>query len=91
MFTSDFEYKNVFIWICFDGENNLYKMALNNYSSHISETFNPPTNFSSDQLEIDYDVFINKIGFIDRFIDVNSLDHHYIMLEERKNGSYLEN
>ena len=91
MFTSDFEYKKVFIWICFDGENNLYKMALSNYSSHISETFNPPTNFSSDQLEIDYDVFINKIGFIDRFIDVNSLDHHYIMLEERKNGSYLEN
>ena len=89
-FTSNFEYKKIFIWICFDDENNLYKMALSNYSAHVSETFNPPVRFSSTQLEINYDVFINKVGFINRFIDVNSLDHHYIMLEEKRNGSYLE-
>ena len=89
-FTSNFEYKKIFLWICFDGENNLYKMALNNYSAHVSETFNPPVRFSSTKLEINYDVFINKLGFIDRFIDVNSLEHHYIMLQEKRNGSYLE-
>lgn len=65
-------------------------MALSNYSAHVNETFNPPVNFSSTQLEIDYDVYINKIGFIDKFIDVNSLQHHYIMLQEKGNGSYLE-
>ena len=89
-FTSDFRYKKIFIWICFDGGNNLYKMALSNYSAPVSETFNPPTNFLTDQLEINFDVFVNKIAFIDEFIDVNSIQHHHIQLTEKRNGSYLE-
>ena len=87
-FTSDYQNKQLFVWICFDGTRNLHKMALSNYSSHISETFSPPANFQSRQLEIDYEVYVNKIGFTNRFIDVNSLEHHRIMLEKR-NGSYL--
>ena len=87
--TSDFQNKKVFIWICFNG-SNLYKMALSNYSSHVSETFSPPVNFQSTQLEIDFDGFVNKIGLTDRFIDVNSIEHHRIILEEKRNGSYLE-
>ena len=88
-FTSDYQNKQLFVWICFDGTRNLYKMALSNYSSHVSETFSPPVNFQSRLLEIDYEVFVNKIGFTNRFIDVNSLEHHRIMLEEKRNGSYL--
>ena len=88
-FTSDFQNKQLFVLICFDGTRNLYKMALSNYSSHVSETFSPPSNFQSRQLEIDYEAYVNKIGLIDRFIDVNSLEHHRIMLEEKRNGSYL--
>ena len=88
-FTSDYQNKQLFVWICFDGTRNLHKMALSNYSSHISETFSPPANFQSRQLEIDYEVYVNKIGFTNRFIDVNSLEHHRIMLEEKRNGSYL--
>ena len=87
-FTSDYQNKQLFVWICFDGTRNLHKMALSNYSSHISETFSPPVNFQSRQLEIDYEVYVNKIGFTNRFIDVNSLEHHRIMLEEKRNGSY---
>ena len=64
-------------------------MALSNYSSHVVELFTPPINFQSNQLEIDFDGYVKKIGFIDRFIDVNSLEHHRIMLEEKRNGSYL--
>ena len=71
-FTSDYQNKQLFVWICFDGTRNLHKMALSNYSSHISETFSPPVNFQSRQLEIDYEVYVNKIGFTNRFIDVNS-------------------
>ena len=89
-FTSNFRYKKLFIWICFDVGNNLYKMALSNYSSHVSKTFNPPTNFLTDQLEINFDVFVNKIAFIDKFIYVNSIQHHYIQLTEKRNGAYLE-
>ena len=88
-FTSVFQNKQLFIWICFNG-SNLYKMALSNYSSHVSETFSPPVNFQSNQLEIDFDGIVNKIGLTDQFIDVNSLEHHRIMLEEKRNGSYLE-
>ena len=88
-FTSDYQNKQLFVWICFDGPQNLHKMALSNYSSHISETFSPPVNFQSRQWEIDYEVYVNKIGFTNRFIDVNSLEHHRIMLEEKRNGSYL--
>ena len=31
-FTSDFQNKQLFVWICFDGTHNLYKMTLSNYS-----------------------------------------------------------
>ena len=89
-FTSDFQNKQLFVWICFDGTQNLYKIALSNYSSHVSETFNPPVNFQSSQLEIDYEAYVNKIGFTDRFIDIDDLEFHRIMLEEKRNGSYLE-
>ena len=90
VFTYNFRYKKIFIWICYDGDNNLHKMALSNFSTHISETFNPPTRFSTDQLEINYEAFINKVAFLNEFIDVNSLQHHYIQFNEKRNGSYLE-
>ena len=89
-FTSDFQNKQLFVWICFDGTRNLYKMALSNYSSHVSETFSPPSNFQSRQLEIDYEVYVNKIGFTDRFIDIDDLEFHRITLEEKRNESYIE-
>ena len=56
----------------------------------MSEIFNPPVNFQSRQLEIDYEAYVNKIGFTDRFIDIDDLEFHRIMLEEKRNGSYLE-
>ena len=89
-FTSDFQNKQLFVWICFDGTRNLYKMALSNYSSHVSESFSPPSNFQSRQLEIDYEAYVNKIGFTDRFIDIDDLEFHRITLEEKRNGSYIE-
>ena len=89
-FTSDFQNKQLFVWICFDGTRNLYKMALSDYSSHVSETFSPPVNFQSRQLEIDYEVYVNKIGFTNRFIDIDDLEFQRITLEEKRNGSYLE-
>ena len=65
-------------------------MALSSYSSRINQTFRPPVTFQSNQLEIDFDSYVNKIGLIDKFIDVDSLSHHRIMLNEKINGSYLE-
>ena len=89
-FTSDFQNKQNFIWICYDGSKNLHKFSLGNYSSHVQQTFNPPVNFQSNQLEIDFDGYVKKVGLIDKFIDIDSLEFHKILLEEKRNGAYLE-
>ena len=89
-FTSDFQNKQLFLWICRDGSQNLHKMALCNYSSRIVQTFAAPVNFQSRQLEIDFEVYINKVAFIEKFIDIDSLEYHKISLEEKRNGSYFQ-
>ena len=89
-FTSDFKNKQLCIWICYDATQRLYKMALGNYNAHATKTLSGTINFQSNQFEIDYDGFVNKIGLVDKFIDVDSLDFHRILLEEKRNRSYLE-
>ena len=89
-FTSDFQNKQTFVWICYDGSKNLHKFSLSNYSSHVQETFVAPVNFQSRQLEIDFDGYVKKVGLIDKFIDIDSLEFHKILLEEKRNGAYLE-
>ena len=88
-FPSDFKNKQLCIWICYDATQRLYKMALSNYITHINHSLSRPINFQSDQFEIDYLGFVNKIGFVEKFIDIDSLDFHRILLEEKRSGSYL--
>lgn len=33
---------------------------------------------------------LKKVGLINKFIDIGSLEFHKILLEEKRNGSYLE-
>ena len=82
--------KQMFLSVCFDG-TNIYKMAFSNNSSHVSQIRNPPQNFTSEYFMLRSNIPINKIGIVDRFININSLEHHKIMLEEKRNGSYLFN
>ena len=89
-FPSDFKNKQLCIWVCYNAASRLYKMALSNFSTHINHSLSRSINFQSNQLEIDYNSFVNKVGFIDRFIDIDSLDFHRILLEEKRSGSYLE-
>ena len=90
IFTSDFQNKQNFIWICYDSSKNLHKFSLGNYSSRVQQTFIAPVNFQSRQLEIDFDGYVKKVGLIDKFIDIDSLEFHKILLEEKRNGAYLE-
>ena len=90
IFTSDVQNKQNFVWICYDSSKNLYKFSLSNYSSRVQQTFVAPVNFQSMQLEIDYDGYVKKVGLIDKFIDIDSLEFHKIILEEKRNGVYLE-
>ena len=80
IFTSDFQNKQNFIWICYDGSKNLHKFSLGNYSSHVQQTFIAPVNFQSRQLEIDFDGYVKKVGLIDKFIDIDSLEFHNLGL-----------
>ena len=47
-------------------------------------------SFETKILRILYSSYVKKIGFVERFIDIDSLDHHRIMLEERREGSYFQ-
>ena len=86
----DFKNKKIMLWICHNASNNLYKFTISNSSSHIQNIISNPMNFSTKILRILYSGYLNKIGFIERFIDIDSLDHHRVILEEMRNGSYFE-
>ena len=88
--TSDFKNEQVMLWICHDASRNLYKFGISNYSSHVQQIINAPMNFETKILRILYSGYVKKIGFVDRFIDIDSLDHHRIMLDALRNGSYFE-
>ena len=83
--------KKNFIWICYQGSfnaNPVSKMSIGNEQSYIQGGM-PGGRASSNTLSIDYDVIVNKIGIINRFYDINSPEHHQIILEEKLNGTKL--
>ena len=82
--------KKNFIWICYQGGfgNPVSKMSIGNEQSYIQGGIHRG-RASSHTLSIDYDVIVNKIGIIDRFYDINSPEHHQIILEEKLNGTKL--
>ena len=83
--------KKIFIWICYHGgfiANPVSKMSIGNEQSYIQgDMFGGRT--PSHTLSIDYDVIVNKIGIINRLYDINSPEHHQIILEEKLNGTKL--
>ena len=82
--------KKIFIWICYQGGhgNPVSKMSIGNEQSYIQGGM-PRGRSPSHTLSIDYDVIVNKIGIINRFYDINSPEHHQIILEEKLNGTKL--
>ena len=83
--------KKIFIWICYHGgfhTNPVSKMSIGNEQSYIQGSMTGG-RASSHTLSINYDVIVNKIGIINRFYDINSPEHHQIILEEKLNGTKL--
>ena len=83
--------KKIFIWICYQGgfnANPVSKMSIGNEQSYIQGGM-PGGRAPSHTLSINYDVIVNKIGIINRFYDINSPEHHQIILEEKLNGTKL--
>ena len=86
---SFFRSHKIFIWICFDGTRRLIEIKVSNDQNHFSGVIRGTLPYYGNKLEIKYNSFINKIGFANRFIDLNSLEKQEITLAEKKNGSYL--
>ena len=83
--------KKNFIWICCQGGHFIrpvFKMSIGNEQSYIQGSTSGG-RAPSHTLSIDYDVIVNKIGIINRFYDINSPEHHQIILEEKLNGTKL--
>ena len=85
-FPSRYQNQILPLWICFNGSNT-YKMRLVGYAA--TAPFQPPMNFQLNYLNIDFDVTVYKIGFIDQFIDINTLSYYKILFEEKRNGSLV--
>ena len=63
-------------------------MALCNYSGTVVKSLNSQ-NFESQPLEIDCnDVYILRVGYTTNFYDLDRIQDHKIILEEKRNGSY---
>ena len=78
------------LWICHDSSNNHYRFGVSNYSTSQQLFRRPPVNFETNILRILFNGYVKKIGFVERFINIDSFEHHRIMLEEKRNGSYFQ-
>ena len=85
---ADFKNKQVMLWVCHNAPNNLYRFAISNHTSFI-QSITSPTSFKTKILRIIYNNHVKKIGLVKKFININSLDHHRIMLEELREGSFF--
>ena len=85
---ADFKNKQVMLWVCHNAPNNLYRFAISNHTSFI-QSITSPASFKTKILRIIYNNHVKKIGFVKNIININSLDHHRIMLEELREGSFF--
>ena len=85
---ADFKNKQVMLWVCHNAPNNLYRFAISNHTSFI-QSITSPASFKTKILRIIYNNHVKKIGWVKKFINMNSLDHHRIMLEELREGSFF--
>ena len=85
---ADFKNKQVMLWVCHNAPSNLYRFAISNHTSFI-QSITSPASFKTKILRIIYNNHVKKIGFVKKFININSLDHHRIMLEELREGSFF--
>ena len=85
---ADFKNKQVMLWVCHNAPNNLYRFAISNHNSFI-QSITSPASFKTKILRIIYNNHVKKIGWVKKFININSLHHHRIMLEELREGSFF--
>ena len=85
---ADFKNKQVMLWVCHNAPNNLYRFAISNHTSFI-QSITSPASFKTKILRIIYNNHVKKIGLVKKFININSLDYHRIMLEELREDSFF--
>lgn len=64
-------------------------MSLSNYSGTLT-TNTTRRSFQSNKLNIGCtDVYVSRIGITHKFLDFDSIEYHRIVLEEKRNGTYI--
>ena len=85
---SSFDGKKIVLWLTESVSNNITKINISNYSANliinsVRRTANPQFEF------LHQEGVIEKFMYSPNFYDINSLQHHEILLQEKLNGSYI--
>ena len=85
---NSFNGKYVVIWLTGNGNTNVIKAAISNYSAKL--TLNTAINFGNHNFELKSDdAIIKKFMYSPNFYDFDSEQYHRVMIQEKLNGSYI--
>ena len=77
----------MFLWVTKSGNN--YHMKLSIDTGDIFTTIQNKAVFSTNKFIIDYKFNIARIGFIDKHINIDSIDYNKILLLEKQHGIHI--
>ena len=86
--TRIFDGKKIVVWLAEKFDSNVTKVKISN-SSTISIPAVQYSNFQSFEFTSEGGV-LNKLMFSKNFYDIDSVQYHKVMIQEKLNGSYLE-
>ena len=86
---NSFNGKYAVIWLTGNGNTNIIKAAISNYSAKL--TLNTAINFGNHNFGFKSDDgIIKKFMYSPNFYDFDSEQYHRVMIQEKLNGSYIE-
>ena len=86
--TDSFDGKKIVLWLTESISDNITKVNISNYSGEIiSNVVKKSSNQQFDFLH--QDGVLEKFMYSPIFYDIDSLEHHQILLQEKLNGSYI--
>ena len=81
--------KKVALWLTVSNNSNITKLNLSNYSANL--VANISRNSVNNQFDLYFqDSVIEKFMYSPKFYDIDNLEFHQIMLQEKLNGSYIQ-
>ena len=80
--------KKIVLWLTESSSNNITKVNISNYSADL--IVNTARRSANSQFEFRHqEGVIERFMYSPKFYDIDSLEYHQIMLQEKLNGSYI--